>query len=756
MKFKISLLCLGISSSMHANEIEHIEIKSDIKDYSPINQVAVGKSVLSGDLLEQQKATTLGDTLSQIPSVSASFFGSSASRPQIRGQGGQRVLITSNGMPIRDMSAVSDDQLIPIEPFFAESITVLKGARATIPFGGEAMAGIVDINDGRIPLQQGIKKEDKLEIQTGYNAPSSVLGTASGQEHDFAYNVNLLYREQSDYKVPHTSKAADCSNWDSLVLNSQQVSQCQVSLARPTWEHDGTQFVDVTPIEQQIITHQLANSKNKVVNSSYYQTNLTFGGSQRFDDEQLFGMSVNYNSANRAIPGFVHIARPAVHSHDAQQTEQSGNIRIYSSQYRIDALYQKHFSANPYLNEFNIKAVYSKQLDDENLDESSVNTFVLKNWQLSPTLNYQFTEQFAGAFGLVVDRSEKQGSGKNNYLPDINAKRQGAYILQDAALGPVSLQIGARYEKVNYTPTINDHYQPGRGQGAAIKDNEFELFNHSLSANWDISSFWYVDASTTHAERAPDINELYASNPHYALLIEEQGNSSLEKEVNKAHEIGTGFHFDNLSLTASWYKNNYDNYIYLGSTGVYRGGVYVKEWRQADTLNKGFEVELNYTLNTQNLGDFTFTAYADETKNTPVYQFDGSYDPFTPEAFFNPDEAQEAEYFRRRLEGDSIPRTPADSYGAAIHWQFENIKTTIDYQHSKAQEQLAKFEHASPSYYSMGMNMRYANSLLGFDNELFITIDNLTNQEIRPHQSYLRYLAPQPGRSIALGIRTAL
>ena len=226
--------------------------------------------------------------------------------------------------------------------------------------------------------------------------------------------------------------------------------------------------------------------------------------------------------------------------------------------------------------------------------------------------------------------------------------------------------------------------------------------------------------------------------------------------MNKAHEIGTGFHFDNLSLTASWYENNYDNYIYLGSTGVYRGGVYVKEWRQADTLNKGFEVELNYTLNTQNLGDFTFTAYADETKNTPVYQFDGSYDPFTPEAFFNPDEAQEAEYFRRRLEGDSIPRTPADSYGAAIHWQFENIKTTIDYQHSKAQEQLAKFEHASPSYYSMGMNMRYANSLLGFDNELFITIDNLTNQEIRPHQSYLRDLAPQPGRSIALGIRTAL
>ncbi|MCF7500619.1 TonB-dependent receptor [Pseudoalteromonas sp. L1] len=756
MRLKSPILCIGLSTPLYAQDIEHIEVNSYVKDYSPVSQIVVGKSVLSGELLAQQKASTLGDTLSQTPSVSSSFFGSSAGRPQIRGQGGQRVLITNNGMPIRDMSAISDDQLIPIEPFFAESITVLKGARATIPFGGEAMAGIVDVNDGRIPLQQEAEKEDKVEIQTGYNAATSLLSTLGGQQNDFAYNVNLLYREHSDYKIPNTAKAADCSNWGKLVLNSQLTSQCQVSLARPTWEHDGTKFVDVTPIDEQIITHQLANSANKVVNSSYYQTNLTFGGSQRFEDEQLFGLSVNYNAANRAIPGFIHPIREREHSHDTQQSNQSGNIRIYSSQYRIDALYQKQFSANSYLNQFNVKAAYSKQSDDENLDHRRVNKFILKNWQISPTLNYQFSEQFTGTFGLFIDQSEKQGSGNNNYLPDIKAKREAAYMMQNAAFGPLSLQLGARYEEVKYTPTINSHYQPGRGLGALVQNNKYDLFNHSVSLNWDITSFWYIAASLTHAERAPGMNELYASNPHYALLIEEQGNSNLKKESNKAEEFGTGLQFKNLSITANWYENNYDDYIYLGSTGVNRGGVYVKEWRQADTLNKGFEVELNYTLNTQNMGDFSFSAYVDETKNTPVYQFDGSYNPFTPEAFFNPDEAQMAEYFRRRLEGDSIPRTPADSYGAAVHWQFESFKASVDYQHNKAQQQLAKFEHASPSYYSLGANFSYSRSLFGFENEFFININNLTNQEIRPHQSYLRYLAPQPGRSIAVGIRAKI
>lgn len=718
----------------------------------------MSKSELSGDLLDQQKSATLGDTLSQIPSLSSSFFGSSASRPQIRGQGGHRVVISSNGMPIRDMSAVSDDQLVPIEPFFADTITVLKGARASIPYGGEAMAGLVDVEDGRIPLQLGKIGQDKVEVKTGYNTATSLLGRFQGEQEGFAYNLNILHRERGDYKVPDTSKSPLCNNWSELVLNSQLVSECQVSLSKPIWEYNGTKYVDVTPVEQQTITHELANSKHKVDNSSTYQTNFTLGGSQTFQNEQLFGLSVNFNRANRAnraIPGFVQPESQA-HSHALTLDNQSGNIRIYSSQYRFDGLYKKDFSNYEYLNQFDIKGVYSKQYDDEMLDGSTVNEFVLSNWQLKPTLNYQLGERFSGSLGISIESIDKQGSGKNNYLPHIRSKREAAYMLQDAELGPLSFQLGARYEHVEHKLDLDGDYQVGRGQGADVQNTEFELFDYSSSLTWDVTSFWFMNASYTYAERAPDSNELYASNPHYALLIEEQGDSSLNKEINKAYEYGTGLNFESFNISANWYENNYENFIYLGSTGISRGDVYLKDWRQADTLNKGFEIEMSYALLTNQLGNFTFSAYADQTENTPVYQFDGSYDPFTIDAFLNPDEEQEQEYFRRKLEGQSILKTPADSIGAAIHWQFGEVKAAIDYKHSKRQDKLAKSEMLSQSYDLIGADISIEQSLLGFDSELFINIDNLTNQDVRPHQSYLRHLAPLPGRSIAIGIRAKI
>jgi iron complex outermembrane receptor protein len=41
----------------------------------------------------------------------------------------------------------------------------------------------------------------------------------------------------------------------------------------------------------------------------------------------------------------------------------------------------------------------------------------------------------------------------------------------------------------------------------------------------------YLKAQYNHSERAPEINELYAGNNHYALMVEENGDDRLNKEV---------------------------------------------------------------------------------------------------------------------------------------------------------------------------------------------------------------------------------
>ena len=59
-------------------------------DASTLSDVAQAVSVLTGTVLALRLQPTLGETLAQQPGVSSTYFGPGASRPIIRGLGGDR------------------------------------------------------------------------------------------------------------------------------------------------------------------------------------------------------------------------------------------------------------------------------------------------------------------------------------------------------------------------------------------------------------------------------------------------------------------------------------------------------------------------------------------------------------------------------------------------------------------------------------------------------------------------------------------
>lgn len=747
MKYSIPLLLLGSALPVAAEQIEHLQVSGQRPETSLSYRLDADKLVMEGPKLEEQKAATLGDTLKLQPGLNSSFFGTSAGRPQIRGLGGQRVLIGLNGLGVRDMSSISDDQLIPVEPFLADSISVIKGPAATILYGGEAIAGLVELQDGRIPLEQATSPlQGKLELQTGYNADQSLMSRLQGGNERLVFNLNLLHRERSDYHIPGFSKDRDCKDWSQIVGDSRLADQCQVVRSQPDWEWNGSRWVDATPVERQQIRDRSIDSFGRVDNSSLYMTSGSLGASL-LGDNSLLGASVGYTESNRGIPGFMHLGSRATDT-----LEQTGDIRIHSKQLRFDGLYQYRFSDQPWLQDFNLATVYSRQEDDEQMSALDVNGFELNNWQLNPKLSYQLHPRLPGALGLQWEQSQHQGSGVDNYLPEIDTKRQAAFLLQDILLGPVSVQLGGRLEKIDYQPDLGD-YQPGRGAGANIKARDFHLKNYSATLRWDISSLWWLRTAFVHAERAPAVNELYASNPHFALLIEEQGNSDLKTEQSDSLSLSTGFSYGGFSASASWYQNKYQDFIYLGNTGVSRGGVYVREWRQADTDNEGMEAEVSYRLPWQRFGDIELSAFIDRVKNQPVYRYDGSYNPFDFQNPREPRPGEEKEYWRRTMEGSSMPRMPASRQGAELRWQYGDLRASINYIHYDKQDKVAYLENPSRSYGLLGAYLGIEQNLFGLDSEWFIRLDNLTDEDARPHNSFLRYLAPLPGRSVAVGFR---
>ena len=100
--------------------------------------------------LDEAKANSLGETVSKLPGVQSSYFGPGVGRPIMRGFDGARVQVLSDGLGSGDVSTVSVDHAVSIEPFLADQIEVLKGP-ATLLYGSGAIGGAVNVVDGRIP-----------------------------------------------------------------------------------------------------------------------------------------------------------------------------------------------------------------------------------------------------------------------------------------------------------------------------------------------------------------------------------------------------------------------------------------------------------------------------------------------------------------------------------------------------------------------------------------------------------------------------
>ena len=114
------------------------------------NDVLGGVSVVSGAELAQAVRPSIGETLAKQPGVSATSFGPAASRPILRGLGGDRIRILTDGIGSLDLSSSSADHAVAINPLTADRIDILRGPSALL-FGSGAIGGVVNVIDSRIP-----------------------------------------------------------------------------------------------------------------------------------------------------------------------------------------------------------------------------------------------------------------------------------------------------------------------------------------------------------------------------------------------------------------------------------------------------------------------------------------------------------------------------------------------------------------------------------------------------------------------------
>src|SRR5687767_13898185 len=186
----------------HERKLEEVTVTATPLSEGELVQPA---SILSGAELEDRRAATLGETVSRELGVQSSYFGPGVGRPIIRGLEGGRVQVLEGGIGSLDVSTVSVDHAVTIEPFLAEQIEVLKGP-ATLLYGSGAIGGAVNVVDGRIPeavTEQPLQGRAELRGNTVNDEKTGMFrldGTSSSG--NFVFHIDGLHRKTGDYDIP--------------------------------------------------------------------------------------------------------------------------------------------------------------------------------------------------------------------------------------------------------------------------------------------------------------------------------------------------------------------------------------------------------------------------------------------------------------------------------------------------------------------------------------------------------------------------
>ena len=178
-----------IPSSQSINKLESITITAHPLDQTDAD-FGVADQNISREKL-QESGTTLGEALKNELGIHSNSFGSGSSRPVIRGQEGARVKVTQNATETMDVSSLSPDHAVTIDPQLAQKIEVIRGP-STLLYGAGSVGGLVNVTDTKIPTQMpenGYEGNVGLRYNSGNDEKMTHAGTTVGLGSNVALRV---------------------------------------------------------------------------------------------------------------------------------------------------------------------------------------------------------------------------------------------------------------------------------------------------------------------------------------------------------------------------------------------------------------------------------------------------------------------------------------------------------------------------------------------------------------------------------------
>lgn len=173
-------------------------------------------SVVTGRELDRRLDGTVAGTIRDEPGIALASLGPAPSRPVIRGLGGDRILMLEDGQRPGDMSSLSPDHAVAIDPLTARQIEVVRGPMSLL-YGSSALGGVVNVIRDEIPDE----RDDHVHGTATLQASSVNSGITGGGVMYFpagplALRAEASARTSGDIATP----VGDLVNTGASVINT--------------------------------------------------------------------------------------------------------------------------------------------------------------------------------------------------------------------------------------------------------------------------------------------------------------------------------------------------------------------------------------------------------------------------------------------------------------------------------------------------------------------------------------------------------
>jgi len=526
---------------------------------SSLFELAAPASVMEGPALRMRAAGTLGETINNMPGVSSTYFGPNASRPVIRGLDGDRIRILQNGIGTQDASSLSFDHATAVEPITLERIEVVRGP-AALMYGGNAVGGVVNVIDKRIPTGPISGFGGSVEARAG-GAERESAGAVSldGGNGQLAMHADYYGRRTGNLRIPGFQR----SEFDRQ--NGAAVPYC-----------NGDEPVGYT------------------CNSGSRSEGGAVGASATWDNGYA-GLSFGNFRSNYGT-----VAEPAVRIGMRSNTwNAASEVRELGQFFKTLKL---KFGQTDYQHtEFDAGVAQT--------------TFKNKGHEGRVELTHAAWGPFSGgAIGAQFGKSDFSAIGAESLIPITQSRADAMFAYEEMIAGKLRLSFGGRFERASVRsegggPNEADPARAlfGAPRYGGAQQRDFNLGSGSLGAVYRLTPAYALAANLSYTERAPTYYELYANGPHAATGAYEIGNAGFNKERSTAVDLSLRYRQGGNSFSAGVFYNRFQDFITLAATGQQKdedgavppvGAERFNEfvYRQVPAVFQGFEVEGRHTL----------------------------------------------------------------------------------------------------------------------------------------------------------------